>query len=55
MTLNLLRHAACVLLAAAGALVAIAAHAQGPLDRIPPDGPSWRIELTSPVWPEAKP
>jgi hypothetical protein len=41
-----------VLLAVAGALAA--AHAQGPLDHIPPDGPAWRIERAADIPPPLK-
>jgi hypothetical protein len=48
---RLFRRLACALLAASGA---VAAHAQSPLDRVPPDGPSWRIERAADIPPQLK-
>jgi hypothetical protein len=48
----LLRRAACVLLAAA--LGVVIAHAQGPLDRIPPDGQPLRIDRAADIPPPLK-
>ena len=52
--ISLFSRVACALLAAAGALVVIAARAQDPVDRIPPDGQPWRIERAADIPPQLR-